>query len=130
MRRRSFHGRVQDTDKRLSRSSIGHSIGGFTGRKDDRVGGGCFWCGSRLQELKGVKSVRSGYAGDSAATATIGLCAAAARTTPKPSKFVTMQADTLGQLLKIHFRWRTIPQPSIGKAMTWAANIDRRLLCR
>jgi peptide-methionine (S)-S-oxide reductase len=67
--------------------------------------GGCFWCVEAVfLELKGVISVRSGYAGDSEATANYrAVCSG--RTNHAEVIEVTYDASqtTFGQLLKIHF---------------------------
>jgi len=67
--------------------------------------GGCFWCVEAVfLELKGVISVRSGYAGDSEATANYrAVCSG--RT--NHAEVIEVKYDssqmTFGQLLKIHF---------------------------
>jgi peptide-methionine (S)-S-oxide reductase len=69
------------------------------------LAGGCFWCVEAVfKELKGVVSVRSGYAGDSAATANYrAVCSG--RTNHAEALEVRYDASqtTFGQLLKIHF---------------------------
>jgi peptide-methionine (S)-S-oxide reductase len=75
------------------------------GRQTAVLAGGCFWCVEAVfKELKGVESVRSGYAGGSAETANYkAVCsgmtdhAEAIEVVYDPSK------TTFGQLLKIHF---------------------------
>ncbi len=67
--------------------------------------GGCFWCVEAVfKELRGVISVRSGYAGDSAATADY-RTVCSGRTNHAEAIEVVYDASqtTFGQLLKIHF---------------------------
>lgn len=69
------------------------------------LAGGCFWCVEAVfKELRGVISVRSGYAGDSAATANYGIVCSG-RTNHAEAIEVRFDATqtTFGQLLKIHF---------------------------
>ena len=69
------------------------------------LAGGCFWCVEAVfKELQGVLSVRSGYAGDSAATANY-RTVCSGRTNHAEAIEVRYDASktTLGQLLKIHF---------------------------
>src|SRR5215475_10254195 len=69
------------------------------------LAGGCFWCVEAVfKELRGVISVRSGYAGDSAATANY-KTVCSGRTNHAEALEVRYDASqtTLGQLLKIHF---------------------------
>jgi len=67
--------------------------------------GGCFWCVEAVfKELQGVISVRSGYAGDTAATADYrAVCSG--RTNHAEAIEIRYDASktTFGQLLKIHF---------------------------
>lgn len=69
------------------------------------LAGGCFWCVEAVfKELRGVTSVRSGYAGDSAATANYrAVCGGITN----HAEVIEVRYDasqlTLGQLLKIHF---------------------------
>ena len=67
--------------------------------------GGCFWCVEAVfRELRGVISVRNGYAGDSAATANYrAVCSG--RTNHAEAIEIRYDAakTTFGQLLKIHF---------------------------
>jgi peptide-methionine (S)-S-oxide reductase len=69
------------------------------------LAGGCFWCVEAVfRELRGVISVRNGYAGDSAATANYrSVCSG--RTNHAEAIEVCYDASqtTFGQLLKIHF---------------------------
>jgi peptide-methionine (S)-S-oxide reductase len=67
--------------------------------------GGCFWCVEAVfRELRGVISVRSGYAGDSAATAHY-RTVCSGRTNHAEAIEIRYDASqaTFGQLLKIHF---------------------------
>jgi peptide-methionine (S)-S-oxide reductase len=69
------------------------------------LAGGCFWCVEAVfKELQGVSAVRSGYAGDSAATANY-RTVCSGRTNHAEAIEVRYDASrvTLGQLLKIHF---------------------------
>ena len=69
------------------------------------LAGGCFWCVEAVfKELRGVISVRNGYAGDSAATANY-RTVCSGRTNHAEAIEVRYDASqmTLGQLLKIHF---------------------------
>ena len=69
------------------------------------LAGGCFWCvESVFKELRGVTAVRSGYAGDTSATANYrAVCSG--RTNHAEAIEIRYDASqtTLGQLLKIHF---------------------------
>src|SRR2546428_11858525 len=69
------------------------------------LAGACFWCVEAVfKELRGVLSVRNGYAGDSAATANYrAVCSG--RTNHAEAIEVRYDASrtTFGQLLKIHF---------------------------
>jgi peptide-methionine (S)-S-oxide reductase len=69
------------------------------------LAGGCFWCVEAVfKELRGVISVRSGYAGDTSATANYrAVCSG--RTNHAEAIEIRYDASktTLGQLLKIHF---------------------------
>jgi peptide-methionine (S)-S-oxide reductase len=67
--------------------------------------GGCFWCVEAVfKELRGVISVRSGYAGDSAETANY-RTVCSGRTNHAEAIEIRYDASqaTFGQLLKIHF---------------------------
>jgi peptide-methionine (S)-S-oxide reductase len=67
--------------------------------------GGCFWCVEAVfRELRGVISVRNGYAGDSAATANY-RTVCGGRTNHAEAIEIRYDAakTTFGQLLKIHF---------------------------
>jgi peptide-methionine (S)-S-oxide reductase len=69
------------------------------------LAGGCFWCVEAVfKELRGVTSVRSGYAGDSAETANYRIVCSG-RTNQAEAIEVRYDASqtTFGQLLKIHF---------------------------
>ena len=69
------------------------------------LAGGCFWCVEAVfKELRGVISVRNGYAGDSAATANY-RTVCSGRTNHAEAIEVRYDASqtTFGQLLKIHF---------------------------
>jgi peptide-methionine (S)-S-oxide reductase len=85
-----------EADEALSASSI---------EKTAVMAGGCFWCVEAVfKELRGVISVRSGYAGDSAETANYrAVCSG--RTNHAEAIEVRYDASqtTFGQLLKIHF---------------------------
>jgi peptide-methionine (S)-S-oxide reductase len=67
--------------------------------------GGCFWCVEAVfRELRGVISVRNGYAGDSADTANY-RTVCSGRTNHAEAIEIRYDASqtTFGQLLKIHF---------------------------
>ena len=85
-----------EVDEPLSGSSV---------EKTAVMAGGCFWCVEAVfKELRGVTSVRSGYAGDSAETANYrAVCSG--RTNHAEAIEVRYDASqtTFGQLLKIHF---------------------------
>jgi peptide-methionine (S)-S-oxide reductase len=69
------------------------------------LAGGCFWCVEAVfKELRGVLSVRSGYAGDTAETANY-RTVCSGRTNHAEAIEVRYDASqaTFGQLLKIHF---------------------------
>ena len=69
------------------------------------LAGGCFWCVEAVfKELRGVTSVRSGYAGDSATSADY-KTVCSGRTNHAEVIEVAYDASqtTFGQLLKIHF---------------------------
>src|SRR2546429_7306395 len=69
------------------------------------LAGGCFWCVEAVfRELRGVISVRNGYAGASAATANY-RTVCSGRTNHAEAIEVVYDAGqtTFGQLLKIHF---------------------------
>jgi peptide-methionine (S)-S-oxide reductase len=69
------------------------------------LAGGCFWCVDAVfKELRGVKSVRSGYAGGTASTADY-RTVCSGRTDHAEVIEVRYDASqtTFGQLLKIHF---------------------------
>jgi len=67
--------------------------------------GGCFWCVEAVfKELRGVLSVRSGYAGDTVETANY-RTVCSGRTNHAEALEIRYDASqaTFGQLLKIHF---------------------------
>ena len=69
------------------------------------LAGGCFWCVEAVfKELRGVKSVRSGYAGGTASTADY-RTVCTGRTDHAEAIEIRYDASetTFGQLLKIHF---------------------------
>jgi peptide-methionine (S)-S-oxide reductase len=67
--------------------------------------GGCFWCVEAVfLQLKGVISVRSGYAGDSEATANYrAVCSGRTNHAEVIEVKYDASQTTFGQLLKIHF---------------------------
>src|SRR6185295_1990530 len=69
------------------------------------LAGGCFWCVEAVfKELRGVTSVRSGYAGDSAATANYrAVCSGKTNHAEAIEIVFDASQTTFGQLLKIHF---------------------------
>jgi peptide-methionine (S)-S-oxide reductase len=69
------------------------------------LAGGCFWCVEAVfKELQGVRSVRSGYAGDSAATANYrAVCTGQTNHAEAIEVRYDASQTTFGQLLKIHF---------------------------
>jgi peptide-methionine (S)-S-oxide reductase len=75
------------------------------GERSIVLGGGCFWCTEAIySQLKGVRSVLPGYAGDSAATANYdAVCSG--RTNQAEVIRVTYDAGviSLGQILKLFF---------------------------
>ena len=85
--------------------AVDSPIADAPGRQTAVFAGGCFWCVEAVfAELRGVESVRSGYAGGTAQTANYkAVCsgrtdhAEAIEIVYDPSKV------TYGQLLKIHF---------------------------
>jgi peptide-methionine (S)-S-oxide reductase len=67
--------------------------------------GGCFWCVEAVfKQLRGVRAVRSGYAGDTAETANYATVCSG-RTNHAEAIEITYDASqtSFGQLLKIHF---------------------------
>ena len=69
------------------------------------LAGGCFWCVEVVfRDLKGVISVRSGYAGDDASTANYRVVCSG---TTNHAEVIEVRYDasqtTLGQLMKIYF---------------------------
>jgi peptide-methionine (S)-S-oxide reductase len=69
------------------------------------LAGGCFWCVEAVfKELRGVVSVRSGYAGDAAATANYRtVCSGQTNHAEAIEVRYDASVVTFGQLLKIHF---------------------------
>ncbi len=69
------------------------------------LAGGCFWCVEAVfKELRGVTAVRSGYAGDSASTASYrAVCSGSTNHAEAIEVRYDASKTTLGQLLKIHF---------------------------
>src|SRR5207247_696364 len=69
------------------------------------LAGGCFWCVEAVfKELRGVISVRNGYAGDSAAAANYrAVCSGSTNHAEAIEVRYDASQTTLGQLLKIHF---------------------------
>src|SRR5439155_19305641 len=69
------------------------------------LAGGCFWCVEAVfKELRGVISVRNGYAGDSAATADYRtVCSGQTNHAEAIEVRYDASQTTFGQLLKIHF---------------------------
>src|SRR5215467_1837662 len=67
--------------------------------------GGCFWCVEAVfKELRGVISVRSGYAGDSESTANYRtVCSGRTNHAEAIEVVYDPSQTTFGQLLKIHF---------------------------
>jgi peptide-methionine (S)-S-oxide reductase len=69
------------------------------------LAGGCFWCVEAVfKELRGVNSVRSGYAGDTAASANYrAVCSGSTNHAEAIEVRYDASQTTFGQLLKIHF---------------------------
>jgi peptide-methionine (S)-S-oxide reductase len=69
------------------------------------LAGGCFWCVDAVfKELRGVKSVRSGYAGGTASTADYkSVCTGRTNHAEAIELVYDASQTTFGQLLKIHF---------------------------
>ena len=67
--------------------------------------GGCFWCVEAVfKELRGVISVRNGYAGDTADTANYkSVCSGSTNHAEAIEVRYDASQTTFGQLLKIHF---------------------------
>lgn len=78
---------------------------GKTGRQLAVLAGGCFWCVEAVfNELEGVESVRSGYAGGTAETANYkAVCSGTAGHAEAIEVVYDPSKTTFGQLLKIHF---------------------------
>jgi len=69
------------------------------------LAGGCFWCVEAVfKQLRGVISVRSGYAGDTAETADYRtVCSGRTNHAEAIEVLYDASQTTFGQLLKIHF---------------------------
>ena len=69
------------------------------------LAGGCFWCVEAVfKELRGVRSVRSGYAGDGAGAANYrDVCSGMTKHAEAIEIVYDASQTTFGQLLKIHF---------------------------
>jgi peptide-methionine (S)-S-oxide reductase len=69
------------------------------------LAGGCFWCVEAVfKQLRGVLSVRSGYAGDRAETANYrAVCSGGTNHAEAIEVRYDRSQTTFGQLLKIHF---------------------------
>jgi peptide-methionine (S)-S-oxide reductase len=69
------------------------------------LAGGCFWCVEAVfKELRGVKSVRSGYAGGTASTADYRtVCTGRTNHAEAIEVIYDASQTTFGQLLKIYF---------------------------
>ena len=69
------------------------------------LAGGCFWCVEAVfRELRGVISVRNGYAGDTEATANYrSVCSGRTKHAEAIEVRYDASQTTFGQLLKIHF---------------------------
>jgi len=69
------------------------------------LAGGCFWCVEAVfKQLRGVVSVRSGYAGDTAATANYrAVCSGRTNHAEAIEVLYDASQTTYGQLLKIYF---------------------------
>jgi peptide-methionine (S)-S-oxide reductase len=69
------------------------------------LAGGCFWCVEAVfKELRGVKSVRSGYVGGTAATANYrAVCSGTTNHVESIEIVYDASVTSYGQLLKIHF---------------------------
>src|ERR1051326_2610475 len=69
------------------------------------LAGGCFWCVEAVfRELRGVISVRNGYAGDSKSTANYRtVCSGRTKHAEAIEIVYDASQTTFGQLLKIHF---------------------------
>src|SRR5262245_13587655 len=85
-----------EVDEPLSASSV---------EKTAVMAGGCFWCVEAVfKELRGVISVRNGYAGDTAETANYrAVCSGRTNHAEAIEVRYDGSQTTLGQLLKIHF---------------------------
>src|SRR5439155_7873315 len=80
-------------------------LAGISTEQTAVLAGGCFWCVEAVfKELSGVRSVRSGYAGDSAATANYRtVCGGDTNHAEAIEIRYDASQTTFGQLLKIHF---------------------------
>ena len=96
---------MQNTDQDFPDPKVDESLAASPVEKKAVLAGGCFWCVEAVfRELRGVTSVVSGYAGDSAETANYrAVCSG----TTNHAEAIEVRYDgsqtTLGQLLKIHF---------------------------
>ncbi len=86
-------------------SKIDAPLAASTSEKTAVFAGGCFWCVEAVfRELRGVISVRSGYAGDSSATANYHtVCSGRTNHAEVIEIRYDASQTTFGQLLKIHF---------------------------
>jgi peptide-methionine (S)-S-oxide reductase len=80
-------------------------LAGAAVEKSIVLAGGCFWCVEAVfKELQGVTAVRSGYAGDSQATANYrSVCGGMTNHAEAIEVRYDASRTTLGQLFKIHF---------------------------
>src|SRR5215510_14515497 len=80
-------------------------LAGKPSRQVAVLAGGCFWCVEAVfNELQGVESVRSGYAGGTAETANYkAVCSGSTNHAEAIEIVYDPSRITFGQLLKIHF---------------------------